>query len=153
MKKDGRGYTLIELLVVIILMGLMTSLATYSIGKVFNVGVKVDAQQLTTALRSLRNETLTTKKEDLKMVLDKENDRYYFAFQNEGRIREKVYLKSYVKVSIEGKPLDEKCIFRFDTSTGALIGRGGTYVLEHKTTGRQVGVTLVEKTGSVMIDE
>ncbi len=161
--KESKGFTLIELLVALLLMGIITSLATFSVRIIFDANVESYAVQFAAAVRTVRDQTLSSKQVGHHALLtyDSTANQYYYERVNiSGTTVEKVNIPQSIQIAKEKSdgskaPVTGSVVLSFDQATGKVTDAtsAGTYWFTNTVTSKACCVHVVEKTGSVIVDE
>lgn len=162
MKAKEQGYTLIELLGVILIIAILSGLATYSSRVLFDGNVRSYASQFATAVRNVKSKTVASSRDNWSIEINKLDDRYYWQVFKDGREVEYVKLPKDVEImkviELENGSISKQDVsgqsISFISNTGKVNQDvAGEYQFVSKVTDRVVRVTIVQNTGGILIDD
>lgn len=163
--KNNKGFTLLEMLLVILIIGILSGLATYSVNVVFNGNTKSYASQFASAVKDIKVKTLSSAsgvtKWCIKLGYDTAEERYFWCTAIKGsdgsiETKEMVYLKKDVAVHSQGNDLkkaDSDIVVSFSNGVGEIASGAGTYQFINQITNKQINVNLVQATGGIFIED
>lgn len=159
------------MLLVMILIGITSGFAVYSVNVVFNGNTKSYASQFVSAVKDIKVKTLSSVSGETKWCIevgyDIDKERYFWSTgikRIDGRIepKETVYLKKDVAVKLKKNDRTDEMDLKQESSTlmisfsnglGEIESGDGLYQFINQVTNKQINVNLVKATGGIFIED
>lgn len=154
MQSKEQGFTLIELVAVILIVALLSSLATYSSRVLFDGNIRSYASQFATVVREIKNNTLVSSEGGWTIRLGKQSENYYWEVWKDSNRVQICKLPKNVEV-YKNDILISNSIedVEFYPSTGKVKSGYGDYLFKSTITGKEIHVQIIKNTGGVLVDD
>ena len=154
MQSKEQGFTLIELVAVILIVAILSSLATYSSRVLFDGNVRSYASQFTTAVRDIKNSTLISSEGGWTVRLGKRSENYYWEVWKDSNRVQVCELPKNVELYKNDLLINDGTEgIEFYPSTGKVKSGYGDYLFKSTITGKEIHVQIIKNTGGVLMDD